>query len=88
MANLTTQQATDLVEGGNCLCRAIDGVYSFHKFSGTLDGDYYEVATPTQVDLELDENSTVEEAETAFITYFETQEYKGVAPVITDVSLW
>ncbi len=88
MANLTTEQATELVDNGHCMCRCIDSVYQFTKFSGSLDGDYYEIATPTQTDLGLDASTTEEEAKTAFKTYFETQEYKGAAPTIEDMQLW
>ena len=70
------------------MCRCTDEVYSFTKFSGNLDGDHYEITTPTQVDLELDADSTEEECKTALITYFKTQEYKGVAPVITDMNIF
>jgi len=88
MANLTTEQATELVDNGNCTCYETDGVYTFHKFSGNLSCCYYEVSTPTQVDLELDESSTEAECKTALIAYFETQEYRGEAPVNTHQTIW
>ncbi len=88
MANLTTEQATELVDNGHCMCRCIDSVYQFTKFSGSLDGDYYEIATPTQTDLGLDAESTEEECKTALITYFKTVEYKGEAPVVEDMQIW
>ena len=88
MANLTTQQASDLVDEGTILRRVVDGVYSFHKFSGTLDGMYYECATPTTHDLELDENTSKADAITAFKLHFETEEHKGTAPVCVDETDW
>lgn len=88
MANLTTTQASDLVDEGTILRRVVDGVYSFHKFSGTLDGCYYECATPTTHDLELDETTTKAAAIAAFKTHFEEEEHKGTAPVIVDETEW
>jgi len=88
MSHLTTEQATELVDNGNILLRLIDEVYQFHKFSGILEGEYYECSTPNQVDLKLDETTTREEANTAFIDWFENHEdYKGVAPTIEDTNL-
>lgn len=89
MSHLTQEQATDLVDGGNCLLRLTDEVYQFHKFSGTLDGDYYECTTPTTVDLELTKESTEEECKDAFKHWFEHhQDYKGVAAVNEDSNVW
>ena len=89
MSHLTQEQATELVDNGTCLLRLTDEVYSFHKFSGLLDGDYYECTTPTQVDLELTKESTEEECKTAFKHWFEHHEdYKGVAPVNEDSNVW
>jgi len=45
MAHLTQEEATELVNGGTILRRLTEGVYSFHKFSGNLNGAYYECAT-------------------------------------------
>jgi hypothetical protein len=88
MAHLTTEQATELVNNGNCMCRCIDDVYQFHQFTGSLDGDSYLLQSPTEVDLELDETSTEEEAKAAFIAHFETVEYKGAAPIQADMQVW
>jgi len=89
MSHLTAEQATELVDGGNCLLRLTDEVYQFHKFSGRLDGDYYECTTPSQVDLELTKESTEEECKDAFKHWFEHhQDYKGVAAVNEDSNVW
>jgi hypothetical protein len=89
MSHLTTAQATKLVDNGNCLLRLTDEVYSFHKFSGRLDGDYYECTTPTQVDLELTPESTEAQCKTAFIAWFKNNcDYRGVAPVNEDSNIW
>ncbi len=89
MANLTTEQATELVNNGSCTCRCIDGVYSFHQFTGSLDGDSYLLQSPTEADLELTAESTEEEAKAAFINWFENNcDYKGVAPVQEDMQVW
>tara|TARA_R110000803_G_scaffold117549_2_gene186062 strand:+ start:640 stop:909 length:270 start_codon:yes stop_codon:yes gene_type:complete len=89
MSHLTTHQATQLVDNGNCLLRLKDEVYEFHKFSGNLDGDYYECETPNQVDLELTKDSTLVECKTAFISWFVNhQDYKGIAPTIVDSNIW
>ena len=88
MSHLTNEQATELVDNGNILLRLIDEVYQFHKFSGRLEGEYYECSTPSQVDLKLDETTTREEANTAFIDWFTNHEdYKGVSPTIEDTNL-
>jgi hypothetical protein len=89
MAHLTTEQATELVNNGHCMCRCIDGVYSFHQFTGSLDGDSYLLQSPTEVDLALDETSTEEECKNAFVDWFENNcDYKGVAPVVDDSNVW
>lgn len=89
MAHLTTEQATELVNNGNCMCRCIDGVYSFHQFTGSLDGDSYLLQSPTEADLALTAESTEEEAKAAFINWFENNcDYKGVAPVQEDMQVW
>ena len=89
MSHLTTIQATELVDGGTCLLRLENNVYQFHKFSGLLDGDYYECTTPTQVDLGLTPTSTEAACKEAFIDWFENhQDYKGVAPTIEDSNIW
>ena len=89
MAHLTNAQATELVDNGSCELRVTDGVYTFHKFRGTLEGEYYELQTPTEVDLELTETSTEEEAKAAFINWFENNcDYKGTAPVMEDSNVW
>ena len=89
MSHLTTAQATELVDNGNCLLRLTDEVYSFHKFSGRLDGDYYECTTPNQVDLSLTKDSTEAECKAAFLDWFINHEdYKGVAPVNEDSNVW
>jgi hypothetical protein len=89
MAHLTNEQATELVDNGSCELRVTDGVYTFHKFRGTLEGEYYELQTPTEVDLELTETSTEEECKTAFVNWFENNcDYKGTAPVQEDSNVW
>jgi hypothetical protein len=57
MAHLTNAQATELVDNGSCELRVTDGVYTFHKFRGRLEGEYYELQTPTEADLALTETS-------------------------------
>jgi hypothetical protein len=88
MANLTTAEATELVEGGTILRRLTDGVYSFHKFSGRLNGAQYECATPTTHDLGLDETTSKADAEAAFIAHFQTEECKASEPVNEDSTDW
>jgi hypothetical protein len=88
MAKLTTTQANTLVDGGSILKRVTDSVYQFHKFSGTLNGTYYECATPQTHDLELDESTSKEDAIAAFKTHFKTIEHKGTAPVNVDETDW
>lgn len=88
MANLTTAQATELVDGGTILRRVTDEVYQFHKFSGRLDGVYYECATPTQHDLGLDGDTSKADAITAFKTHMKTVEHKGAAPIQVDETDW
>jgi hypothetical protein len=88
MSHLTTQQARDLVEGGSILRRIIDGTYSFHKFSGRLDGMYYECATPMTHDLGLDQNTSKTDAISAFKAHFETIEHMGTSPTIEDTTNW
>ncbi len=89
MAHLTNEQATELVNNGHCMCRCIDGVYQFHQFTGSLDGDSYLLQSPTEADLELTAESTEEEAKAAFINWFENNcEYKGTAPVQEDMNVW
>jgi hypothetical protein len=89
MAHLTNAQATELIDNGSCELRVTDGVYTFHKFRGRLEGEYYELQTPTEVDLELTETSTEEECKTAFVNWFENNcDYKGVAPVLEDSNVW
>ena len=88
MANLTEEQATELIENGSILRRLKDECYCFHKFSGTLDNAYYECATPTQHDLGLDKDTTMEEAQTAFITHFQEEEHKATPPTIEDSTDW
>jgi hypothetical protein len=89
MAHLTNAQATELVDNGSCELRVTDGVYTFHKFRGRLDGEYYELQTPTEADLALTETSTEAECKAAFIAWFENNcDYKGVAPVQEDSNVW
>ena len=88
MAHLTNEQATELVNNGSCMCRCIDEVYQFHQFGGSLDSEWYELQSPTEVDLKLTAESTEEEAKAAFIAHFETVEYKGAAPVQEDMQVW
>lgn len=90
MSKFTTAQATKLVEGGQCKCYPLGGSYGFHKFTGYDLANYYEVATPVQVDLELNENSTADEVKTALINHFKTVERKAakvVDEVPTDIDL-
>ena len=88
MANLTLAEATELVDNGTILRRLEDEVYQFHKFSGHLDGAYYECCTPNQHDLGLDADTTMEEAQTAFITHFQEEEHKATPPTIEDSTDW
>ncbi len=88
MANLTTEQATELVDTGTILRRIVDEVYQFHKFSGYLDGVYYECATPNQHDLGLDGDTSKSDAVAAFKTHFEGEEHKGAAPVTINETDW
>jgi hypothetical protein len=69
--------------------RVTDGTYTFHKFRGRLDGEYYELQTPTEADLALTETSTEAECKAAFIAWFENNcDYKGTAPVQEDSNVW
>jgi hypothetical protein len=88
MANLTQEEATELVNGGTILRRLTDGAYSFHKFSGNLNGAYYECATPLQHDLGLEETTSKADAEAAFIAHFQTEECKASEPVNEDSTDW
>ena len=88
MANLTTEQATELVNNGRCIIHKEDGVYSFHKFSGKLSKCYYEIATPVQTDLGLGVDSTEQECKDAFIEFFKTQEYKGTCSEGANENVW
>jgi hypothetical protein len=89
MAHLTNAQATELIDNGSCELRVTDGTYTFHKFRGRLDGEYYELQTPTEADLALTETSTEAECKAAFIDWFENNcDYKGVAPVQEDSNVW
>jgi hypothetical protein len=80
MAHLTQEEATQLVENGTILRRLTDGEYNFHKFSGNLNGAYYECATPVEHDLA--------DAQAAFIAHFQTQDCKAAAPVNDDATEW
>ncbi len=88
MANFTTAQATALVEGGSIQCSCTGETYNFHKFSGRDQGNYYEHATPNQGDLNLTHESTLAEAQAAFITHFKTVERKAekVEQTVTTLS--
>ena len=89
MSHLTLQQSTELVNNGNCVLELKDDIYQQHKFNGTLNGNHYFITTPSQADLELTKDSTLEECKTAFIDYFTNhQEYKGVAPTFEHLNLW
>ena len=88
MSHLTAEQATELVDGGTILRRLINEVYDFHKFSGTLDGAYYEAATPQQYDLNLDADTTLEQARAAFIAHFKEAEHLPTPPTIEDATSW
>ena len=88
MSHLTTAQATKLVNEGTILRRLINEVYDFHKFSGTLDGAYYEAATPQQYDLNLNADTTLEQAKAAFITHFKEAEHLPTPPTIEDATNW
>jgi hypothetical protein len=88
MAHLTQEEATQLVENGTILRRLTDGEYNFHKFSGNLNGAYYECATPVEHDLELNETTSKADAQAAFIAHFQTQDCKAAAPVNDDATEW
>lgn len=88
MSHLTTAQATKLVDEGTILRRLLNEVYDFHKFSGRLDGAYYEAATPQQYDLNLSAETTFEEAKAAFIAHFKQAEHLPAPPTIEDATSW
>jgi len=89
MSHLTLKQSTELVNNGNCTLKLKDDVYQHHEFKGTLNGNSYFCTTPSQIDLNLTKDSTLEECKTAFIDYFKDhQDYKGVAPTFEYLNLW
>jgi hypothetical protein len=89
MSHLTLQQSTELVNNGNCVLELKDGIYQQHKFNGILDGNNYFIITPSQADLKLTKDSTLEECKVAFTNYFiNHQDYKGKAPTFEYLNLW
>lgn len=82
MANLTTEQATIIVDQKEPQKRCENDNFCYWHCSGSLGGYNY---NSQRVDNEtLASDSTLSQSRTYFINYFKTLKYKGVKPNITD----
>ncbi len=82
MANLTTEQATAIVDQSEPQKRCENSTFCYWHCSGILDGYWYRSQRVSGED--LSNESTLSQAKTYFINYFKTIDYLGVKPTQSD----